>query len=170
MRSWWREQWMPVVVVAVLLPVLVFVLLGVPLIDRGASTAPVTRVPHAETVELAGYDFTLDLNKEFPGEGRTVATDLALVAAIIEITPGDAADVDASCTVQLVDGDRAWPALSNPADYEYRIDDNSERYCVLDGDAMELEVVFLVPEGAYADASVEITVTGSSAVTVFELR
>ena len=170
MRSWWRRQWMPVTGVAILLPALVFVLLGLPLIDRAASTAPVSHVPHAETVTLAGYDFTLDLNKEFPGDGRAVATDLAVVAAIIEIEPGDAADIDASCTIRLVNGDRAWPSLSNPADYDYRIDDASDRYCVLDGDAMELEVVFLVPEGAYDGAAVEVTVTGSSDVTIFALR
>ena len=169
--TWLRSHWIALVVIVVLLPALVFVLLGLPLIERAASADPVIPVAHAKTVELAGYDFTLDLSREFPSDGDDdVPEGLALVAAIVVIEPGSDADPDASCDVRLVAGDRAWPQLGNPADYNYRVDDASARYCVLDGEAKELEVVFLVPEGVYEDAAVEISATGTSTVFEFALR
>lgn len=168
---WLREHGIALAAVVVLLPTLVFVLLGLPLIERASSADPVIPVAHATPVDLAGYEFTLDLSKEFPGAGDdAVPDDLALVAAIIEIEAGTDADEDASCDVRLVAGDRAWPQLNSPSDYNYRLDDASARYCVLDGETKELEVVFLVPDGVYEEAAVEISVSGTSGIWEFALR
>jgi len=169
--TWLRSNWIALLAVGVLLPALVFVLLGIPLIQRASSADPVTHVARATAASLAGYDLTLETSKEFPGEGDdAVPDDLALIAALISIEPGERADADASCNVRLVANDRAWPQLSTPSDYNYGIGEASARYCVLDGEAKELEVVFLVPRGVYADAVVEISVSGTEGVWEFALR
>jgi hypothetical protein len=170
MTGWVKRNGIALIVIVVLLPTLVFVLLGFPLLERASSADPVVAVKHASTVELAGYDFTLDLSREFPSGDADVPDGLALVAVVIEIEPGDDAKSDGACEIRLVEGERAWPQLGNPADYNYRIGEASKRYCVLDGEAMQLEVVFLVPDGVYEDAVVEISVTGTPGVYEFALR
>lgn len=170
MSGWLRRNGIALIVIVVLLPTLVFVLLGFPLLERASSADPIVVVEHATPIELAGYDFTLDLSREFPGGDEDVPAGLSLVAAIIEIEPGDEAEIDGACEVRLVAGDRAWPQLGRPDEYNYRIDDASARYCVLDGEGMDLEVVFLVPEGVYEDAVAEVSVTGTPGVYEFALR
>ena len=188
-RSWWKRSRLALVTLVLVIPALVFVVVGLPLQSQlGAIRTPRTATAN-ETITAGGFSWVLTASKEFVGEGvdaNDIPLGTSLVAAIIEITPADAtADLDASCDTKLTsralptDGppgtrlrEVSWNSISGLAEYNYQIRDDSQSYCSLEtGEKVQLEVVFLTPTGAYDDATVDITLTDEAQTFVrFELE
>lgn len=188
-RGWWRRSWLALGVIILVIPALVFVVVGLPLRSQlGAIRTPQSALA-GETIDAGGYTWTLTASKEFVGEGvdaNDIPLGTSLVAAIIEITPvDDAAELEASCDTSLTSrvlpsdgplGSRlrevSWTPISSLSQYNYRIRDDSQSYCsFVTGEKFQLEVVFLTPTGAYDDATVDITLTDEPQTFVrFELE
>jgi len=181
-RSWWRANARPLVVVAVLLPALVFVLLGLPLIDIADREPSVIEVAYGDTVEAAGFSWTVDAAAEFVGEGADtngIPNGAAIAAAILLIEPVDGSAVMPAqdyCTAELsrrtgVESEQHWMTLSSPALYDYGLSDASTDFCSLhDRESVQLESVFLTPEGTFAEATLDITFIGEPTILRFALH
>jgi hypothetical protein len=163
--TWLRRNLAALIVIVVAVPALAFVLVGVPLLDA-AGRSGIVAVKQGDSVEASGYSFTLTASQEFPGTGTGPGTNsiplgTSLVGAIIDIEP-TSDPVDGSCDTELTsraDGtDRTWWVVSSPLDFDYGVGDDRTTTCLLDGEALELESVFLTPEGAYDGATVDLTV------------
>ena len=166
MSTWWRSHAVALVSIAILLPALAAILLGLPATQNDPESKSSAQ---GERKTIAGYSWTLALSDEFDDTETATPDGLALVAAIIEIEPVAGSAGDAGCDVRLVKGERSWPVLANPEDYGYSIAASSDQYCSLSGEAVELEVVFLVPEGTRAGSAIEVDVAGSPAPHRFTL-
>lgn len=158
--TWLRRNLPALIVIVLAVPALAFVLVGVPALDR--PPAAVTVVAQGDTAEAGGYSFTLTISKEFPGTGDNgVPVGSSLIGALIDVEPVDPGDpplCDAELTSRAGGTERAWRALTSPRDFEYAVSDDSETYCGLEGEPFQYETVFLVPEGAYDGATIDISV------------
>jgi len=171
-RGWWRRSLVPLVVVAVTVPALTFVVIGLPIIDDINEKTVFTPVAQGDSVKAGGYSFTLTLSQEFPGEGtgtdgNQIAQGSSLVGVILEVRPLDDAppasdDDPLYCDVQLTsraDGlSREWSQVSSPSDYGYGVGEERTTTCSLDRVPIDVELVFLTPEHAYDDATLDMTV------------
>ena len=92
--GWWRRHAAPLIVLAIAVPALAFVVIGLPIIDD-STAAPVHRpVAQGSAAQVEGYTFTLTKSQEFPGEGtgpggNDIPVGSSLVAAVIDIEPGE---------------------------------------------------------------------------------
>ena len=187
-RGWWRTNLVALLSLLVVVPALVYVVVALPANSRAQSETAIDRVAYGDSTELGGYSWTLSASREFPGEGldeNDIPTGSSLVAAIIDVAPVEAGSADnnaadddlasASCDVTLTSrasGDeRSWRELSNEAVYNYRLDEATTSYCSFDGEAFELEVVFLTPDDAYGSATIDLSLTaGDPTIKRFALQ
>ena len=84
---------------------LVGVLLGLPLYQNAQFQAAPLEVAKGESIEVAGYTWTLVASGEFPhsADNEEVPDGLAVTAAIIEVRPGDDPETTGSCSAELDD-------------------------------------------------------------------
>lgn len=165
-RGWLRRNIAPLLALVLIIPAITWVVYGIPHqedLDR-VTTSPV--VPQGDAAEVGDYSLVLSNSKEFVGTGvdeNKIPLGLALVAAIIDFTPGKGAG-ELGCTTTLVvpgrAGELSWPEVLNPADYGYGVGDDSDTNCYFDNETGSLEVVYLTPKGVYADAVIEVSVIG----------
>jgi hypothetical protein len=164
MMSWLRRSILPIAIVVVTLPTLVFVLLGLPLLDT-ASRENWRVIQAGDSVDAAGYRWTLTQSQEFPGlgtdeGGNAVPVGLALVGAIVEVTPLDSPE-EGSCetvlTTRIHGEEEVWDQVFDETDFNYELGEDRTPYCLLDGEALELELVFLTPEHVYDSATVDLS-------------
>ena len=187
-RGWWRTNLVALLSLLVVVPALVYVVIAVPANSRAQSETAIDQVSYGDSTELGGYSWTLSASREFPGEGldeNDIPTGSSLVAAIIDVAPVEAGSADnnaadddlasASCDVTLTSrasGDeKSWRELTNEAVYNYRLDEATTSYCSFDGEAFELEVVFLTPDDAYDSATIDLSLTvGDPTIKRFALQ
>ena len=165
--KWLRRNLAALLVIVLAIPVLAFVLVGVPLLDRPAP--PVVTVKEGDTIKAGGYSFTVTASQEFPGTGTGPGTNSipkgsSLVGVLVDAEPivGPIPD-DNYCDVELTSraggDDRTWRAVSSPSDFAYAIGDDRTTICLLDDqEKFELEQVFLVPSGVYESATLDLIV------------
>jgi hypothetical protein len=179
--GWWRRARAPLMVVAVALPALAFVVIGLPIIDDVNEKTVFVPVAQGDTVTAGGYSFTLTVSQEFPGEGtgpqgNQIPVGSALVGAILEVRPLDDApppsdDDPLYCDLELTSRAnglaREWSQVSQPRDFGYGIGDDRTTTCSLEREPIDVEAVFVTPEGAYDEATLDMTI-GSDAFR-FEL-
>jgi len=163
--SWLRRNLAALLMIVLAIPALAFVLVGVPLLDDAGRPGIVT-VKQGKTIEASGYSFTLTASQEFPGTGTGPGTNsiplgTSLVGAIFDVEPATK-PIDGSCDTELTSRaggvDRAWSTVSSPRDFDYEVGDARSTNCLLDGEAFELETVFLTPAGTYDHATIDVTV------------
>ncbi len=163
--SWLKRNLVALVVIVAAVPLLAFALVGYPMLER--AKPPIQTVKQGDTIELAGYSFTLTKSAEFVGTGTGAGTNnipvgSSLVGAVIEVAPTAGAATDGTCDTELTsrDGgtDRTWRTVSSPSDFDYAVGDDRTTICLFEGEAFELETVFLTPAGAYDHATVDVTV------------
>lgn len=163
--SWLRRNLAALLVIVLALPALAFVLVGVPLLDDAGREEFVT-VKQGDSIEIDGYSVTLTATQEFVGTGtgpdtNNIPLGSSLVGALFEFEPGDE-PLDGSCDAELTSRaggvDRTWPTLASPRDFSYQVGEDRTTVCLLDGEAFELETVFLTPAGAHDEATIDVTV------------
>lgn len=165
--TWLRRNLAALLVIVLAIPVLAFVLVGVPLIDRPAPK--IVTVAEGGTATASGYDFTVTASQEFPGTGtgsggNSIPTGSSLVGVLIDVEPtgetvGDAKTCDVALTSRAGGTERAWHPVSSPSSFAYEVGDDRTTSCLFDEDgAFELEQVFLVPTGAYDESTVDVEV------------
>lgn len=167
--SWLKRNLAALIVIVVTLPILAFVIVGYPLLERGA--APIQTVKQGDTIELEGYSFTLTKSAEFVGTGTGAGTNniplgSSIVAAVFEVEPGAEAADEGTCDTELFSReggkDRTWRTVSSPTDFDYAVGDERTTVCLFEGEAFELETVFLAPTGVYDSATVDLTVLSTT--------
>ncbi|MEP6478703.1 MAG: hypothetical protein ABJB03_04885 [Rhodoglobus sp.] len=175
-RGWLRRNLLPLIALVAIIPAITWVVYGIPHQEDVDTAVTTPVVAQGQAVDVGGYSIVLSNSKEFVGTGlneNKIPLGLSLVAAIIDITPQDGAG-EFSCTVSLVapDGtdDLRWPEVFDPAKYGYGVRDGSDTNCYFDDETGSLEVVFLTPKGAYANAVVEVSVTQDSALVRLALK
>lgn len=169
MKSWLRLNWLPLTLVAVLLPLTLAVTLWNEwrgYLEFGASQA--IEVDATDTVEYAGTEWTVVQVSRFGAEteagkaaGLPEATEL--VRAIIAATPLvlDEDGRSPHCSMRLLELDgagRSWDdAFLAPLDY--RIDDEHEFGCTSAvTEPYRIEVFFAVPEGTSESLAITLEV------------
>lgn len=166
---WFRRNLVALLTLVVAILGLVVVVLVIPTIDN-QNQKHVTIVKRGESVEADGYRFTLTRSQEFVGTGtdtgeNRIPLGSSLVGAIIQVTPLNNARTNASCNTDLTRQKNAqtltWTQVSDVSQFNYAIGDGRSRYCILDGAAHTMEVVFLTPAGTYADAMLDVTGLGA---------
>lgn len=169
-RGWLRRNLVALVVLLIAIPGLVLVVYWFPTLEREQRQEIIT-VKQGDSITEQGYRFTLTQSKEFVGtgtgpDGNNIPIGSSLVGTIIEITPLDDPLTDASCQIELteqVGGEElSWSSVSNPADFDYGVGADREEYCLLKGEAREVETVFLTPTGAYKHATLDVTNIGKA--------
>lgn len=163
--TWLKRNLVALIVIVATLPVLAFVLVGYPILER--STPPIQTVKQGDTIELHGYTFTLTKSGEFVGTGTGAGTNnipvgSSIVGAVFEVAPTAGAPADGTCDTELTSRaggtERTWRTVSSPGTFDYAVGDERTTSCLFDGEAFELETVFLTPTGAYSSATVDVTV------------
>ena len=174
-RSWIRHNALALTLLVAIVPGLIGVLVIFPLGEVAPAVQAVRSVAAGDPVEFEGYEWTLTASKEFPGQGLSenqVPTGTSLIAAIIEAkpvgsAPGETASCDVTLTSRATGTERSWPRISNLAEVNYRIADDSQSYCQLTNrEPFNLEVVFLVPLKSYPGATVDLALTGDDATVL----
>jgi len=140
----------------------------------GAETAtPVQPVAPGDSVEQKGVAFRIEGAGLFTAQSDDpvdVPGGYALLGVLVPITAGaQRAAEPGSCDILLVapggpGGDeREWTSLSNPSQYDYATTRGSRSLCqfAADGETVDYEGVFLVPDDVYDEAWLEIRFTGS---------
>jgi hypothetical protein len=168
-RGWLRRNLVPLLALVVIVPTITWVVYGIPHQEDLDTVVTPPVVAQGDPVEVNGYSIVLTNSKEFVGTGvdeNKIPLGLSLVAAIIDFTPGDGAG-ELGCTTTLVapgpGGERRWPEVFDPVDYGYGVGDDSDTNCYFDDESGSLEVVYLTPKGAYADAVIEVSVNQAKA-------
>lgn len=163
-RGWLRRNLVPLLALVAIIPAIIWVVYGIPHQEDVDVAATPTVVAQGDAVKVSGYSIVLSNSKEFVGTGvdeNKIPLGLSLVAAIIDFTPEKGAG-ELSCTTTLVGasaaGELRWPEVFTPADYGYGVGDDSDTNCYFDDETGSLEVVYLTPKGAYADAVIEVSV------------
>lgn len=165
MTGWLRRNLVALIVLAVAIPGLAFVVLGLPLLELHNQESDVEHIEQGESAEANGYRFTLTKSQEFVGtgtgdDGNDIPLGLALVGVIIEVEPLDDVNPGGSCDAELVaevnGEDLTWSTVGDPADFGYGVGEDRESYCLLEGEPFEYEVVFLTPAGSYDLATVSV--------------
>lgn len=163
--TWLRRNLVALIVIIATIPALAFVLVGVPILDRPGAPTPVA-VQQGDTIEAGGYSFTLTASQEFVGTGTGAGTNniplgSSIVGAVLDVKP-TTDPIDGSCDAELTSRtggtDRAWSTVSSPRDFDYGVGEDRTTVCLLDGEAFELESVFLAPAGVYDHATLDLTV------------
>ncbi|MBC7591266.1 MAG: hypothetical protein H7226_09540 [Salinibacterium sp.] len=168
--GWWRRHAAPLIVLAVAVPALAFVVIGLPIIDDSTAAPAHRPVAQGTNAEVEGYSFTLTKSQEFPGEGtgpggNDIPVGSSLVAAVIEIEAGASDspptnDEGLFCETELssrsTGAERRWSELSDVAMFGYQIGEGRDDFCSLEGEPLALEVVFLTPEGTYEEATLDL--------------
>jgi len=166
-RDWWRRNRLALVVLAPVVPALVFVLLGLPLIDDAVYSPDRRTVASGEAVEANGWRFEVIAAQEFPGgtDADAIPAGSSITAALVEVTPlGPDSATDDPCGVRLVDAsrgaeEREWQQLIDPLVYRYAVGDSSAVSCDLSvAEPFTYEAVFLTPPGLIPTASLEVRV------------
>ena len=184
-QTWWRRNLVPLIVIAVCVPALIWMTMGIVLADRANSAARIVEVPTGESIELGGYTWQLTESNDVTGE--QLETDalpegMVIIGALLKVEPipGETPGEDA-CETKLTapssapsstEQRRTWTTLTSTYDYNYGVLDDSTTFCSPDGEAMQYESVFLVPQGTYEQATVDMTLIGpgtSSTIYRFEL-
>jgi hypothetical protein len=164
MREWFVRNAVALVVIVVAVPALVGVLLGLPLYENAQTERAPIEVAAGDSVEVAGYTWTLAASGEFPhaADNAEVPEGLAVTAAVIQVRPGDDPLTEGSCDASLTSmtggRERHWQILSNPYDFNYEMLDESTSTCLLDGEPFDLEVVYLTPDGTISEATLDVEV------------
>lgn len=168
-RGWLRRNLVPLLALVAIIPAISWVVYGIPHQEDLDTVTTPRVVAQGEPVDVGGYSLVLSNSKEFVGTGvdeNKIPLGLSLVAAIIDITPLDGAG-EFSCTTTLVapgsDTELKWPEVFEPSDYGYKVGDDSDTNCYFDDETGSLEVVYLTPKGAYADAVIEVSVNQAKA-------
>lgn len=162
MRAWFLRNAVALAVIVVAAPTLVGVLLGLRLLENSKLERPPIEVAAGETVEFAGYTWTLVASGEFPHgpDNAEVPEGLAVTAAIIEVRPAADPRLEGSCEAELTShatgSEQRWPTLSRPREFNYALGEDTTTLCLFDGEPFDLEVVYLTPEGTSSAASVEV--------------
>lgn len=163
-RSWIGRNAVALVVMVLAAGALVAVTLGLPLSRNSRIQADPIDVAKGESIELAGYTWTLVASGEFPHspENEEVPDGLAVTAAIIEVRPGADPETSGSCGAELTIGTgpeaQRWMTLGNPYDFNYAVLEDSKMTCLLEGEPFDYEVVYLTPEGTISEAVVEVEI------------
>lgn len=171
-HGWWRRSLAPLAVIAVALPALAFVVVGLPVIDDISRETVFEPVRPGDTVRAGGYSFTVTVSGEFPGKGtgaggNKIPRGSALVAALLEVRPLDDAppaseDDPEYCDLQLTSRagglDREWNQVDYPPDYGYGVGEDSTTWCELERMPIDVEAVFLTPEGAHDESTLDLTI------------
>ena len=163
--TWLRRNLAALIVIVLALPALAFVLVGVPLLE-GAGPDEITVVKQGEPLEVSGYTITLTATEEFVGTGTGPGTNniplgTSIIGALFDAEPGDNPE-EASCetdlTIRAGATERLWPTVVSPTEFDYAVGEDRTTVCLFDGDAFELEAVFLAPTGVYDDATIDLSV------------
>lgn len=165
--TWLRRNLAALLVIVLTIPVLAFVLVGVPLLDR--PEPPVVTVKAGNPVKAGGYTFTVTASQEFPGTGtgpgtNSIPSGSSLIGVLVDAEPvvGPVPDnnyCDVELTSRAGGAERAWRPISAPSDFAYEIGDDRTTICLLDDkEKFELEQVFLVPAGVYDSVTLDLTV------------
>ena len=177
MRAWLRRNRVSLAAIGVLGPALIWVLYGIPAVNRSDDGPTIVDVAAGDSVEIQGYEWTLTANVEIVGEGipaNKVPVGDALVAALIEVRVGDDAPGDESCDATLTSRamgiERSWRTESLPSDYGYGLQSTSDSYCSPSGADFDYEMVFLTPDGAYETSTVDLVMGTESTVYRFALK
>lgn len=167
--TWLKRNLAALIVIVVAMPLLAFVIVAYPLLERGAP--PIQTVKQGDTVKLGGYRFTLTKSAEFVGTGTGAGTNnipvgSSIVGAVLEVEPGADAAEEGTCDAELTSRaggtERTWRTVSSPSDFDYAVGDERTTTCLFEGEAFELETVFLAPTGVYDSATVDVTVRSTT--------
>lgn len=163
MRTWITRNAVALVVIVVAAPALVGILLGLPLLEASNDAADPIEVAEGESVEVAGYTWTLVASGEFPhaADNAAVPAGLAVTAAIIEVRPTDDPDentCDAELTSRSGGAERRWLTLNDPLQFDYGVAEHSTTICQLDGEPFQYEVIYLTPEGTISESTIDVEI------------
>lgn len=164
MREWFTRNAVALVVIVIAVPALVGVQLGLPLWEASKSEREVIEVPLGESVEVAGYTWTLVVAGEFPhgDEFIEVPEGLAMTVALIEVRPAAKPLKKGSCSAVLTSRaggeERHWQTVSNPYDFNYELLDDSTTTCLFEGEPFDYELVYLTPEDTVSSATIDVEV------------
>lgn len=176
-RGWWRRNRVPLVALAVMIPLIVLVVAGLPVIDVAGRTQDPRFVPFGQTAEVAGWEFELLDSVEIPGtgiDGNGIPAGMSIVAALIDLRPTASADLELYCDAELTSratgAPRMWSELTNPREFRYEIGEDNDDLCSPDGEHRRYETVYLAPEGTSESATVDVSVTADERAELrFEL-
>lgn len=168
---WVRRNAVALGVLVLVVPVTGVLVFGLQWADYESRIPSAVSVDRGEEVGFGGQRWRLDRTGEFEGtgeEGNGIPRGSSIVAALVTVTPDMAADAEIVCRFRLVQGPdrehpegRVWAQLTLPASYRYGLGEETSPYCDPErGETYQLELVFLVPEGVYGDAVIEVE-TGS---------
>ena len=163
-RSWFRRNAVALVVLVVAATALVGVVLGRPLLLNAQSQPPPAEVATGESIEAAGYTWTLVSSDEVArsADNEAIPEGLAVTFALIEVRPGNDPQTSGACSAELTSGRgpeaRRWTTLGNPSSFNYEEAEESTMTCLLKGEAFDLELVYLAPEGTISEAVVEVRI------------
>ena len=170
---WLRRNLVPLIVIALCVPALVWMTMGVVLVDRANYAPRIVEVPTGESVEIGGYTWQLTESNDVTGE--ELETDAlpdgtVIIGALVIAEPisGETLSEDACETTLTAPSSpppsseqrREWTTLTSTFDYNYGVLDDSTTFCGPDGEAMQYEAVFLVPDGVYERATVDLRMIG----------
>lgn len=164
LRSWIARNAVSLGVMVIAAAALVGVLLGLPLLQNAEYELAPIEVAKGESIEAAGYTWTLVASREFPhsAENEAVPEGLAVTAAIIKVRPGDDPETSGSCGAVLTSGygpeARRWSTLGSPSEFNYEPLEASTLTCLFEGEEFDYEVIYLAPEGTISEAVVEVEV------------
>lgn len=152
-------------------------LVAVPILDDLRYGPDIRTIPAGESIEFEGHRWTIAASGEIPGKGVDadgVPADDAVFGAILAIEPLSATTPEdsTSCDAELTDPatGRVWDTLVSEARFGYQLAADSTTTCLLKGEPLRYETVFLTPLGAYEAAVLDVVVTGAySTVLRFEL-
>ena len=183
-QPWLRRNLVPLIVIALCVPALVWMTMGVVLVDRANSAPRIIDVPSGESVEIGGYTWQLTESNDVTGE--ELETDAlpdgtVIIGSLIIAKPiaGETLSEDA-CEATLTapsapppssEERREWTTLLSTFDYNYGVLDDSTTFCSPDGEAIQFEAVFLAPDGVYEQATVDLTMIGpGTANTIYRFE
>lgn len=175
--GWLRRNLVPLAALGVMIPLIVFVVAGLPVLDVAGRTQEPTAVPFGESAEVAGWELELLDSVEIAGtgiDGNGIPSGMAIVAALIELRPGAGADPELYCDAELTSRapgvERSWSELTRPGTFRYEIGEDNTDLCYPEGERERYETVYLAPEGTSDVATVELSITAEErAVLRFEL-
>lgn len=174
--TWLRHNLAALIVIAVSVPALAVVLVVIPLSED--QDADIVTVQQGDTVEVYGHSITLTATQEFVGTGtgpddNDIPLGTSIVAALFDVEPAGeplAGSCEAKLTSRAGGTERAWPTIASPREFHYEVGEGRSTLCLFDGEAFELETVFLSPVGTYEHATLDLVVPGTTYRFVPDLK
>lgn len=165
MRAWLRANRWFLVALAVLTPVAFVVSLAPRFFPYAERQPQPEAVPRGEVVRYAGADIELTDLETLDGDEWNAPQGADIVVATFAIDVVEPPE-STTCEITLVASaktgyEREWTADSF-TDSDYDIPDRFETLCVLyESGTYDLQLTFLVPRGAVADAVVQVSASAA---------